>query len=66
VAVIAWFLSQYPGLRVHIVNTAIGATGSEFAVFRIEAKLVSKNCDLVFVTTQMITRSVQHFYEFCA
>jgi len=47
--VIAWFLNKYPVLRINVENASKGATGSEFAVFRVEDHIISKNCDLVFV-----------------
>ncbi|MFC5404124.1 SGNH/GDSL hydrolase family protein [Cohnella soli] len=48
-AVIAWFVERYPGLRVFVENAAIGATGSELAVFRAKRDLIDRGCDLVFV-----------------
>ena len=47
--VIAWFLNKCPGLRINVENAAIGASGSEFGVFRVEDHIISKKCDLVFV-----------------
>lgn len=48
-AVTAWFVEQYPGLLIHVENAAIGATGSELAVFRAQRDLIDRGCDLVFV-----------------
>ncbi|MCD9026186.1 SGNH/GDSL hydrolase family protein [Cohnella silvisoli] len=47
--VIAWFKERYPHVRLFIENAAIGATGSELAVFRAEHELIERECDLVFV-----------------
>ncbi|GGD51077.1 SGNH/GDSL hydrolase family protein [Paenibacillus nasutitermitis] len=47
--VIAWFAEHYPQVRLFVENAAIGATGSELAVFRAEHDLIQRKCDLVFV-----------------
>ena len=47
--VIAWFVETFPGVRVFVENMAIGATGSESAVFRAQRDLIDRDCDLVFV-----------------
>ncbi len=48
-AVCAWFLEAFPGLRLRVENIALGATGSDLAVFRARRDLVERGCDLVFV-----------------
>lgn len=47
--VVAWFMNAFPGLRITVENAAIGATGSDLAVFRAERDLIGRGCDLVFV-----------------
>jgi lysophospholipase L1-like esterase len=47
--VCAWFQKTYPNLKIHIVNAAIGATGSDLAVFRAERDLIQFGCDIVFI-----------------
>ena len=47
--VISWFVKNFPDVRITVENAAIGATGSDLAVFRAERDIVSRNCDLVFV-----------------
>jgi len=47
--VIAWLAETYPQVRVYVENAAIGATGSELAVFRAEHDLIDRGCDIVFV-----------------
>lgn len=47
--VIAWFAETFPHITVNVENAAIGATGSDLAVFRAERDLISRGCDLVFV-----------------
>jgi lysophospholipase L1-like esterase len=47
--VIAWFLETFPRVRIRIENAAIGATGSDLAVFRAQESLIEKGCDLVFI-----------------
>lgn len=47
--VIAWFVEKYPELRIIVENAAIGATGSEQAVFRAERDILDRGCDLIFV-----------------
>ncbi|MFC5649421.1 SGNH/GDSL hydrolase family protein [Paenibacillus solisilvae] len=47
--VIAWFAETFPGKRIVVENAAIGATGSELAVFRAQRDLIDRGCDLVFI-----------------
>lgn len=47
--VVGWFLKAFPGVKVVVENAAIGATGSDQAVFRADRDIISRNCDLVFV-----------------
>ena len=47
--VVAWFSKAYPNIRIYVENAAIGATGSDLAVFRAKRDLVERNCDLIFV-----------------
>ncbi|MCL6444234.1 MAG: SGNH/GDSL hydrolase family protein, partial [Alicyclobacillus sp.] len=47
--VLAWLVERYPNVRIVVENAAIGATGSDLAVFRADRDLVRHNCDLVFV-----------------
>ena len=47
--VIAWFASRFPEARITVENAAIGATGSDLAVFRAERDIIERGCDLVFV-----------------
>lgn len=46
---LAGLLATYPGLRVVVENAAIGATGSDLAVFRAQRDIIARGCDLVFV-----------------
>jgi hypothetical protein len=45
----AWFLENYHDVRFIIENAAIGATGSDLAVFRAERDIISRGCDIVFI-----------------
>jgi hypothetical protein len=47
--VIAWFTETFPGVRVQVENAAIGATGSDLAVFRAQRDLINHDCDLIFI-----------------
>ena len=47
--IVPWFNQQYPGLRIQVENAAIGATGSELAVFRAKRDLIDRGADLVFI-----------------
>ncbi|REE69683.1 lysophospholipase L1-like esterase [Paenibacillus taihuensis] len=47
--VIAWLVAQYPQVRIVVENAAIGATGSELAVFRAKRDLIDRGCQLVFI-----------------
>ncbi len=45
----AWLVENFPGVRLSIENAAIGATGSDLAVWRAERDLIERRCDLVFI-----------------
>lgn len=47
--VTAWFVEKFPDVRIVVENAAIGATGSDLAVFRAKRDLIDRGCDLVFV-----------------
>ncbi|OAB47114.1 SGNH/GDSL hydrolase family protein [Paenibacillus antarcticus] len=47
--VIAWFAERFPQVTLKIENAAIGATGSDLAVFRARRDLIERDCDLVFM-----------------
>lgn len=47
--VIGWFEKTFPNVRIYVENAAIGATGSDLAVFRAERDIINRNCDVVFV-----------------
>lgn len=47
--VCAWLTRTFPKARLVVENAAIGATGSDLAVFRAERDILSRGCDLVFV-----------------
>lgn len=47
--VTSWFVEKFPHVRVCVENAAIGATGSDLAVFRAERDLINRNCDIVFI-----------------
>ena len=44
-----WFAEHFPGARIRVENAAIGATGSDLAVFRAQRDLIDRGCDLVFI-----------------
>lgn len=45
----AWLTAEWPGVRWILENAAIGATGSDLAVFRAKRDAIDRDCDLVFV-----------------
>ncbi len=45
----AWLLNEHPGLRLTSENIALGATGSDLALFRYERDLAPQRCQLIFV-----------------
>lgn len=45
----AWLINAFPNTRVTLENAAIGATGSDLAVFRAQRDILDHTCDLVFV-----------------
>lgn len=47
--VVPWFVAKFPEARIVVENAAIGATGSDLAVFRAEHDLIGRGCDLVFI-----------------
>jgi hypothetical protein len=46
---ISWLQAHHPELRLSVENVAIGATGSDLAVFRARRDLLDRSCDLIFV-----------------
>ncbi len=44
-----WLTSKWPKVRWILENAAIGATGSDLAVFRARRDIIDRACDLVFV-----------------
>jgi hypothetical protein len=46
---LAWLGQWSPGVRLTVENAALGATGSDLAVFRATSEIVARECDLVFV-----------------
>jgi lysophospholipase L1-like esterase len=48
-AIIRFFLSQNPGLQLTIQNAAIGATGSDFGLMRVDQDIITKRPHLVFI-----------------
>ena len=46
---IAWLAAAHPQVALIVENAAIGATGSDLAVFRVQRDIVARGCDLVFV-----------------
>ena len=48
-SVATWFMQYAPEAKIIIENAAIGATGSDQAVFRAKRDIVDRGCNLVFV-----------------
>jgi hypothetical protein len=46
---LAWLVDAHPGVRLTVENAALGATGSDLAVFRVQSEIIDRACDLVFV-----------------
>lgn len=46
---LAWFQKQYPQAKVSEINAAIGGTGSDLGVFRLEHDVLVHKPDLLFV-----------------
>src|SRR6266436_8084859 len=44
-----WFRQQFPKARVSEINAAIGGTGSDLGVFRLQHDVLEKKPDLLFV-----------------
>jgi lysophospholipase L1-like esterase len=44
-----WFGEQFPGVRVSEINAAIGGTGSDLGVFRLQHDVLQHKPDLLFV-----------------
>lgn len=47
--VLNWLVHQFPQVRFYAENAAIGATGSDLAVFRVEKDLIQRGCDIIFI-----------------
>lgn len=45
----ALLAERHPGVTWQIANAALGATGSELGVFRVQSEIIARGCDLVFV-----------------
>lgn len=45
----AWLTARWPRVRWILENAAIGATGSDLAVFRAKRDAIERRCDLLFV-----------------
>jgi lysophospholipase L1-like esterase len=48
-SVARWFVETFPKVRFTVENAAIGATGSDLAVFRADRDLINHQCDLIFI-----------------
>ena len=46
---LAWLAATRPDVALTVENAAIGATGSDLAVFRVQRDILARGCDLVFV-----------------
>ena len=46
---LAWLAATRPNVALTVENAAIGATGSDLAVFRVQRDILTRGCDLVFV-----------------
>jgi len=44
-----WFVDKFRNVRLTVVNSAIGATGSLCALSLVEREIVDTSCDLVFI-----------------
>ncbi len=44
-----WFAKQYPNAKIEEIHAAIGGTGSDLGVFRLQRDALSHNPDLLFV-----------------
>lgn len=49
VQTLKWFQEQYPQAKVEEINAAIGGTGSDLGVFRVERDVLRHRPDLLFV-----------------
>lgn len=45
----SWLQSQFPAARINEINAAIGGTGSDLGVFRVETDALNARPDLLFV-----------------
>lgn len=46
---VGWLGARFPNVRLEVENAALGATGSDLAVFRAGPEIIAHDCDLVFV-----------------
>lgn len=47
--VVSSIVTDHPDVIVDVENVAIGATGSDYAVLRVDEDIISRNCDIVFI-----------------
>jgi hypothetical protein len=57
--IISWFCEKFPDLTLRVENAAIGATGSELGVFRVDNDIIQRGCDIVFVEFAVNDRGMQ-------
>ncbi len=53
-----WFENTYPNVEINNINAAIGATGSNFGIYRLDRYVTSEKPDLLFIEF-----SVNDYYD---
>lgn len=59
-----WIAAKYSDKRIIIENAAMGSTGSDFAVLRVEKQIIERKCDLVFLEYAVNDREMESGYRY--
>lgn len=59
-----WISARFPDTQIIVENAAKGATGSNFAVMRVEKQIIEKECDLVFIEYAVNDSEMDPTYRF--
>ncbi|MBQ8812912.1 MAG: SGNH/GDSL hydrolase family protein [Lachnospiraceae bacterium] len=59
-----WLCAMYPDTRIVVENAAMGATGSDMAVLRVEKQIIERQCNLVFIEYAVNDQAKESVYRY--
>ncbi|MBQ4552179.1 MAG: SGNH/GDSL hydrolase family protein [Clostridia bacterium] len=59
-----WLCAEHPDMRIVVENAAMGSTGSDLGVLRVEEQIIRRGCDLVFIEYAVNDRAKEAEYRF--